>query len=412
MSEFSKKLRNEYANEYGNEYGNEYAMKNKGLFTKPRIYDANGDISKRWYVYFSYLNPKTNKMERQAPLYYGMNRHKDASVRRAAAKQLRDMVEDVLKNGYSPYEEGYEEENVITIEKALELGLENAQATMKETSFKDHKYRLLNFQKWLYENGFKGRALSVITKRTVLNFLNSVLQRTSSKNRNNFRASISILFTFLEDNEYITENFVSKIPVLKSKPERNKTYTKSQEEELFRYLETHDKQLFLLIKFVSYNFLRPIEVCRLQIKNINFEERQLVVDAKNKLQKTKIIPEILFKEIVHLKGENPNHFLFAPQGVGYWETSEVNKRDYWSKRFKKVKEVFNMGSEYGIYSFRHTFITKLYRELRKTLTPYETKSQLMLITGHTTITALDKYLRDIDAELPADYSDLILQASR
>jgi len=408
MSEFSKKLRNEYANEYGNEY----AMKNKGLFTKPRIYDANGDISKRWYVYFSYLNPKTNKMERQAPLYYGMNRHKDASVRRAAAKQLRDMVEDVLKNGYSPYEEGYEEENVVTIEKALELGLENAQATMKETSFKDHKYRLLNFQKWLYENGFKGRVFSVITKRTVLNFLNSVLQRTSPKNRNNFRASLSILFTFLEENEYIAENFVSKIPVLKSKPERNRTYTQAQEEELFKYLETNDKQLFLLIKFVSYNFLRPIEVCRLQIKDINFEERQLVVDAKNKLQKTKIIPQILFKEIAHLKEANPNHFLFAPQGVGYWGTSEVNKRDYWSKRFKKVKEIFNMGSEYGIYSFRHTFITKLYRELRKTLTPHETKSQLMLITGHTTITALDKYLRDIDAELPADYSDLILQASR
>lgn len=31
----------------------------------------------------------------------------------------------------------------------------------------------------------------------------------------------------------------------------------------------------------------------------------------------------------------------------------------------------------------------------------------MLITGHTTITALEKYLRDIDAELPKDYSSLI-----
>lgn len=31
MSEFSKKLKNEYANEYANEYGNEYAMKNKGV---------------------------------------------------------------------------------------------------------------------------------------------------------------------------------------------------------------------------------------------------------------------------------------------------------------------------------------------------------------------------------------------
>jgi hypothetical protein len=31
----------------------------------------------------------------------------------------------------------------------------------------------------------------------------------------------------------------------------------------------------------------------------------------------------------------------------------------------------------------------------------------MLITGHSTITALDKYLRDIDAELPEDYSNML-----
>ena len=31
----------------------------------------------------------------------------------------------------------------------------------------------------------------------------------------------------------------------------------------------------------------------------------------------------------------------------------------------------------------------------------------MLITGHSTMSALEKYLRDIDAELPADYSELL-----
>ncbi|GJH40967.1 hypothetical protein RCZ04_15170 [Capnocytophaga sp. HP1101] len=41
MSKFSEKIQNEYANEYGNEY----AMKNKGLYTKPRIYNVNGDVT-------------------------------------------------------------------------------------------------------------------------------------------------------------------------------------------------------------------------------------------------------------------------------------------------------------------------------------------------------------------------------
>ncbi|ATA93039.1 integrase [Capnocytophaga canimorsus] len=404
MSDFYNKIRNAYENEYTNAY----AMKNRGLYSIPKIYDANGDLSKRWYVYFSFRNPKTGKMERQTPVYLGVNKLKKLSDRREAIKVLRDALEKALANGtINPYENTYSEIKIINIAQAVELALKNAQATMRESSFKDYKSRINKFEKWLNNNGFSGRSVQAITKKTVLNFLNDVLEKTSAKNRNNTRSNLSIFFKYLEDNEYIAENFVSKIPVLNAKPERNKTYTQTQESQIFNYLEKNDKLLLLMIKFVSYNFLRPIEVCRLQIKNIDFEGKKLVVDAKNKLQKTKIIPEILFQEIQYLKGSNSEFYLFAPEGVNHWNTTETNKRDYWSKRFKKVKDVFGLGKDYGLYSFRHTFITKLYRELRKELTPFEVKSRLMLITGHTTITALEKYLRDIDAELPEDYSDLI-----
>lgn len=72
-----------------------------------------------------------------------------------------------------------------------------------------------------------------------------------------------------------------------------------------------------------------------------------------------------------------------------------------------VKDHFKLNKDYGLYSFRHTAITNLYREIRKTKTPHESKSILMGTTGHQTIEALEKYLRDIDAELPADYSHLL-----
>ncbi len=168
------------------------------------------------------------------------------------------------------------------------------------------------------------------------------------------------------------------------------------------------------------NFLRPIEVCRLRVEDINLKEKTLTVKAKNKLVKEKIIPNILIEELDFIKNYNPNDFLFTPKGIpSDWEANDDNRRDYFTKRFKEVKDVFSqkakdgdknffaLGSEYGVYSFRHTFITKIYREMRKTLTPFETKSKLLFITGHNTMTALEKYLRDIDAELPEDYSELI-----
>lgn len=408
MLNFIENLRIAYANEYKTEYTN---MSENYLFTKPKIYDAGEDLSKRWYVYFSYRNPQTGKLERQAPVYLSVNRIKTLKERKYAIKKLRDALEEMLKNGHIPtaYQNNkYQEVVNINIEDAVELALKNAKSTMKESSFKDYQYRLKKFQKWLNERQFYGKLITQITRKTIVNYLNEVLQNTSAKNRNNTRATLSIFYSFLEQNEYVAHNLVENIKVLETKAHRHKTYTYEQEQLIFKTLEKEDKQLLLFIKFISYNFLRPIEVCRLKVKNIHFKSSQLYVETKTQSMKVKLIPKILMDELYFLSHYNKEDYIFTPMGVNKSCTSEVNRRDYWTKRFKKIKDKLGLNKDYTIYSFRHTFITKLYRQLRQTYPPYETKSRLMLITGHTSMVALEKYLRDIDAELPEDYSDLLL----
>jgi integrase len=155
--------------------------------------------------------------------------------------------------------------------------------------------------------------------------------------------------------------------------------------------------------------MRPIEVCRLKVKSINLNEKTIQFKAKNGLLKTKIIPELLWNDLPELSVLKKESVLFTPEEFGAnWNTEVDNRRDYFSKKFKRVvKDEFNLGEDYGLYSFRHTYITKVYRELRQTASPFEAKSNLMLITGHTSMASLEKYLRDIDAELPEDYSKML-----
>jgi integrase len=213
----------------------------------------------------------------------------------------------------------------------------------------------------------------------------------------------------LYDNDIIKSNIIKQIPVLKAISKRNKTYTPEKEDEIFKYLEKEDKNLLLFIKFISYNLLRPIEVCRLRIGDIDLKNKQIRFKAKNSPLKTKIIPDLLIKELPDITNLKKELFLFTPDGIGgKWDTELRNKRDYYSKRFKRVvKDHFGLGADYTLYSFRHTYITKLYRYLVKDSSPFEAKSKLMLITGHASMSALEKYLRDIDAELPDDYSHML-----
>lgn len=87
--------------------------------------------------------------------------------------------------------------------------------------------------------------------------------------------------------------------------------------------------MYLFVQFISYNFPRPVEVCRLKVGDIDLIDKKIYVRTKNKPVKTKIIPDILIKQLTDLSKLNKNDFLFTPNKIGgEWETKENNKRDY------------------------------------------------------------------------------------
>jgi len=420
MGSFFDKLQTAYATAYST------GLNKK--FTDPKIYHGGTafDLSKRWYVYYSYQHPTKKDrngnplMERQTPIYLRINlKFKTKAERLHHFRLVRETVHEMLKDGYSPYEGN---SNLISLDYTAESALDFAYGLkvkeLSESSIKDYKSRLSRFKRYLGENGLLERSISHIDKKVVLGYLNSVLNSSSPRNRNNTRVVLSSLFTVLENNEIIPKNFINAIKPLNSKPERNKTYDIATIDGLYNFMEQKDPIMLFFVKLVSYNFLRPIEVCRIQVKDINLQQKLLYVKAKNKLVKTKIIPDLMLSELEGKDFSNANDFLVTPNGVGPWDAAETNRRDYFSKRFKKNKEAYNkyllkqgstfqLGKDHTIYSFRHTFITKLFRELRRRYSKSETLDRLMLVTGHSTIKALMNYLRDIDAELPQDYSEFL-----
>jgi len=427
----------------------------KSNYSEPKIYTGGVDVDswskltskekthalrKDWYIYYSFRNPKTGKLVRQTNIKGGVNRYKDKRTRYHLLKVLKQSLEIVLQEGFNPYKDNEtlvehlqnkidgetsktEKSTLVTtvvestsqkqiettISEAFNQALELKEKAMAASSFVRYKSRINRFKKWLLENEFKDKDdIDRITKKTVIQYLNSVLLNSSPRNRNNSRTDIASFFQILEDNDIIRENFVKKINVLRSSPKRNKTYKPKEEQAIFNYLKENDKLLYLFVRFVYYGTLRPIEVCRLKIGDLDIQNKRIHVKAKNQPVKIKIIPEILLNELPDLSSYSKTDCLFTQTQIGgVWDASVDSKRNYFTKRFKKVKDVFGLSKDYGLYSFRHTFITNLYNEMAKTATPFEVKSKLMLITGHATMAALEKYLRDIDAVLPEDYSKLL-----
>lgn len=379
----------------------------KGRWSDLTTKTKTGMLKKQWYIRWSYRDPNTGRMQRQLNIYGGTNEHKNYRGRMQILRTLQRNPENILINGFSPYDDNTN--NITpTVFEAIDNALDIKKSHTEHDSFIRFKSDIKKFKKHLKLKGFERRFITSVKKEDVNGFLNDIIKDVSPRSRNNYRTSIGTLWQTMEGNAIVEKNFVKSIPMLKSKPTRNKTFSDNQVDILFNYMNDNCPNLLLFIKFVSYSFLRPIEVCRLTVGSFDLKAKTLTVKTKGQESKTKIIPEILLSELPPLEGYNKDLSLFGSKSlITVWDISDGAKRGQKSREFKKVKDIFNLGKEYGIYSFRHYFITKLYRSFREELSPFETKSKLMLITGHETMKAVEKYLRSIDAELPDDWSEYL-----
>lgn len=151
----------------GSEYENEYGTKSMRKFTKPKIFHGGDeyDMSKRWYVYFSFRNPKTGLLERQRPIYMKVN-HKDNNKtdRLKLLKEIQQETHKLLKEGYSPYPDEHAPKQHFTAEQALMYAFEIKQSALALASYKDYEYKTKQFIKFLTRHNLKDISIKEIDK--------------------------------------------------------------------------------------------------------------------------------------------------------------------------------------------------------------------------------------------------------
>ena len=90
------------------EYESAYDLSVKRNFSIPKIYSANGDLKKRWYIYFSFRDPENGKLVRQTPFYGNTNKYKTKEDRMSVLVTYRKVLLKLLEQGYDPYSDNLE----------------------------------------------------------------------------------------------------------------------------------------------------------------------------------------------------------------------------------------------------------------------------------------------------------------
>lgn len=295
------------------------------------------------------------------------------------------------------------------------MAFEQKKTELSSKTISDWKSRLNSFLIYADSARFADTNISEIISFHIASFLNHIASTEQGpKSINNFRACLSSLWGKLANDLIVDGNPVTVLKKRKENPQKNKPFTPEEIKKIKNFLLDNDPGLLTFIRFVAFAFLRPVEVVRLTVGDIDLTNFRLSIKTKTEARATVRIVAQLAQELESIKLENykSSDFLLTPtNSPGEWAsqktgmpTAENTRTKEFSDRFKKVKDHFGYGDEYGIYSVRHSFAVDLYNSfINAGATTIEAEMNMLPITRHKSLGGLRNYLRDVGALMPKDY---------
>lgn len=261
-------------------------------YKKAKLDDANGDLSKRWRVYYSYRNPETNKFQRfrksiSSKILTKTRRH-------IKANEVIKAINIKLSTGWSPFaEEDPKFSNLIGALKQILIIKERS--TTRPRTYRTYKNMVHTFITWLEDKKLQGLSadeLNFIHVRRYMDYLLTT-KNYSARTYNNHLIGMRTIFNVLIKREYIIISPFTKIEKLPFEEAEIVAFSNDELSIVVQQLPEYNYNLYIAAMLVFYCFLRPQEIMRIKIGDIDLKRKMIVVRGrvtKNKKQETIAIP--------------------------------------------------------------------------------------------------------------------------
>lgn len=356
-------------------------MKRTKLVIEARLDDCKGDMSKQWFVYYSVLNPLSNRMQR-IKVYKGLS-GPTADGRYHAAALVVDQLNAKLRAGWNPlvdkpgviyadqlqYQHLAEKHNLKkrgnrTFNLFANIYLDHIRLLKRSAAtITTYKSKFRHFDMWLQKHHIADNDIAAITSNDFECFI-AYMQRDRGIGQNH-TAEFTILFRsfgrwLVKKKELIVSPF-DELKVQKVRGIASRSYNDWQIERMREVILPREPQLWLAIKFIFYCFTRPKELRLLRIRDIDFAGSRLTIAADvAKNNKTRIvdIPLYLLRELID-KGWHlmpGDWFLVGKEGLP--STKQVGK-NYLGRHFKKYHRELGFAPEQKFYGIKHTGVMNM-----------------------------------------------------
>lgn len=319
------------------------------------------------FIFFYYYNSKTNKSER-IRRYLGKNRGDVKKVQEEAKSLVNDLVK-LLQANWNPINDTINKRQInltSNISECIEYWLLKREEAFNSKSIghkmlKNNKILMNHFSSYLISQKISFIRVSALTNVHIKEFLDlKAFERGWGKvTYNTYLVDLGSFFNYLKDLKIINENPCSKVSKknIKFDASRFKVYEKEELQNVATLLLSDKRYsgLFLATKLLYKYNIRPLEITRMQIQDIDFNKELLTLDGsktKNKNEARFKLDQETLDLIKDMCGSyDPEFFLFG--GRNKPGENQVCA-EYFGQCWRYFRMKHNISCHLKLYALKHT----------------------------------------------------------
>jgi hypothetical protein len=172
-------------------------MKRNKIAILPQVNTCGGDIEKKWFIYYSFKDPRNGQMKR-FKTYEGLHKIKDYQLRLIQAERLCSAIKEKIKNGLNPFvddEKAVYEDQLQYNAAARIYGQRRAsnktvryyaseflnelktEGALEDETLRTYTSKLRTFDLWLDSKGYSSDDISCITNEIVIDFFRFIIEK-------------------------------------------------------------------------------------------------------------------------------------------------------------------------------------------------------------------------------------------
>ncbi len=324
----------------------------------------------RPYLSYYFINPDTNEsklikkskgIDFKAPV---------KEIKKQANKVVKEIIKQ-LTDGYNPITDNYcgtdaDINPKSTIVECIDYWLAERKKQVEikvigEKALKGNTYLMDYFKDWLKLNKYLFRKPNTFTKIDINRFLQATAHKRNwgKVSYNTYRTDLGTFFIYLNTLKITPDNPV-KHSDKKNTVNDSSRFVIYEEDELKNVVNllANDAiffELYVAAKILFFLNVRPVEITRIQVKDIDFEKKILTLSpdkTKNGNEAKWLLTddiEALLKDLI--KDAPDDYFVFA----GWNNPKPIQaSKDLLGQRWRAFRKKYDISSHLKFYALKHS----------------------------------------------------------